>query len=808
MAISGGDGSIVLTTKIDESGLKNGLSKLKSGIGAVGKAFAAVGVAAAAGFVAITTAAVNSYAEYEQLKGGVETLFKSSSDVLIGYADRAYQTAGLSANDYMETVTSFSASLLQSLGGDTEKAANYADQAIIDMSDNANKMGTSMEMIQYAYQGFAKQNYTMLDNLKLGYGGTQEEMQRLLDDAEKISGIKYDISSFADVTQAIHVIQTELGITGTTALEASSTIQGSANAMKASWQNLLTGMADPTQNFEQLLQNFISSIGTFAGNLLPVIQTATQGVLQMIQGLLPQLASMVSSMLPMVVDGITGIVNGIVQTLPQIVEAVVGLLPQLLTAIADIITQIAMALPQLMNVIVSALPSIIQSIVSSLPAMIPALINGIVQAIVILVAALPQIIQPIIDNLPEIITSITGALIDNLPILIQGAIQLVVALVAALPQIIMALLEAMGMVALQIGEALFNALPGPVQYAFKAAFDAIKAIWDLVAPYFEMVWGNIKAVFSVVGAVLSGFFNVAWTLIKTIWDNVTGYFSAIWETIASIFSVVAAVLSGNWKDAWDAIRGIVDTWVGYFQSVWDGIKNIFSAVLGYFTGVFSAAWNAIKDIWSNVTTFFSGIWSGIQGAFSSVTSWFSENFSAAKNAILNVFSNIGAQFNEIGMNIVRGIGNGITSGLSWIKNLIIGWVGNVKAFIKNLFGIRSPSRWAKEVIGKNIMLGFANGLTENDSVVFSAMKKVTSGLENTNFATPNIVKGNVLPYFANSTMPKNTESINGNNKNNYVSERIIEEHYYLNETELMTLIYKMAKGGERLKGKSLITVGG
>ena len=808
MAISGGDGSIVLTTKIDESGLKNGLSKLKSGIGAVGKAFAAVGVAAAAGFVAITTAAVNSYAEYEQLKGGVETLFKSSSDVLIGYADRAYQTAGLSANDYMETVTSFSASLLQSLGGDTEKAANYADQAIIDMSDNANKMGTSMEMIQYAYQGFAKQNYTMLDNLKLGYGGTQEEMQRLLDDAEKISGIKYDISSFADVTQAIHVIQTELGITGTTALEASSTIQGSANAMKASWQNLLTGMADPTQNFEQLLQNFISSIGTFAGNLLPVIQTATQGVLQMIQGLLPQLASMVSSMLHMVVDGITGIVNGIVQTLPQIVEAVVGLLPQLLTAIADIITQIAMALPQLMNVIVSALPSIIQSIVSSLPAMIPALINGIVQAIVILVAALPQIIQPIIDNLPEIITSITGALIDNLPILIQGAIQLVVALVAALPQIIMALLEAMGMVALQIGEALFNALPGPVQYAFKAAFDAIKAIWDLVAPYFEMVWGNIKAVFSVVGAVLSGFFNVAWTLIKTIWDNVTGYFSAIWETIASIFSVVAAVLSGNWKDAWDAIRGIVDTWVGYFQSVWDGIKNIFSAVLGYFTGVFSAAWNAIKDIWSNVTTFFSGIWSGIQGAFSSVTSWFSENFSAAKNAILNVFSNIGAQFNEIGMNIVRGIGNGITSGLSWIKNLIIGWVGNVKAFIKNLFGIRSPSRWAKEVIGKNIMLGFANGLTENDSVVFSAMKKVTSGLENTNFATPNIVKGNVLPYFANSTMPKNTESINGNNKNNYVSERIIEEHYYLNETELMTLIYKMAKGGERLKGKSLITVGG
>ena len=175
----------------------------------------------------MSTAAVNSYAEYEQLAGGVETLFKDSSNKLMGYADQAYKTAGMSANEYMSTVTSFSASLLQSLEGDTEKAADYANQAVIDMSDNANKMGTSIEMIQNAYQGFAKQNYTMLDNLKLGYGGTKEEMERLLADAEKISGIKYDISSFGDVTQAIHVIQTELGITGTTAKEASSTIQGS-----------------------------------------------------------------------------------------------------------------------------------------------------------------------------------------------------------------------------------------------------------------------------------------------------------------------------------------------------------------------------------------------------------------------------------------------------------------------------------------------------------------------------------------------------------------------------------------------------
>ena len=230
----GADGSIIIDTKLDESGLKGGLSKLgdtvAKGIG--------VGLAAAsAAVVKLGTDAIKSYADYEQLIGGVETLFKTSADTVSQYADIAYKTAGLSANDYMETVTSFAASLLQSLGGDTEKAAAKADQAIIDMSDNANKMGTAMESIQYAYMGFAKQNYTMLDNLKLGYGGTKSEMERLLADATALSGIEYDLSSFADIVEAIHVIQDNLGITGTTAKEADSTIQGSIASMRSAWAN-------------------------------------------------------------------------------------------------------------------------------------------------------------------------------------------------------------------------------------------------------------------------------------------------------------------------------------------------------------------------------------------------------------------------------------------------------------------------------------------------------------------------------------------------------------------------------------------
>ena len=252
------------------------MSKAFSGVGkgavALGKVIASGVAVGATAIGALAKQSLDAYADYEQLTGGVETLFKDASEQLMGFANVAYKTAGLSANEYMETVTSFSASLIQSLNGDTAKASEVANQAIIDMSDNANKMGTSMESIQNAYQGFAKQNYTMLDNLKLGYGGTKEEMARLLRDAKAISGIDYDISSYADVVEAIHVIQNEMGITGTTAKEASATISGSLTAMKSAWQNLLTGIADENQDLEALMGNFFDSVGTAMENIVPRVE--------------------------------------------------------------------------------------------------------------------------------------------------------------------------------------------------------------------------------------------------------------------------------------------------------------------------------------------------------------------------------------------------------------------------------------------------------------------------------------------------------------------------------------------------------
>ena len=321
MAISGGDGSIILTTKVDETGLKKGLGTMgtnakKFGAG-VAKSFAAIGAATATATVAITKMATSAYADYEQLVGGVETLFKGSAQKVIDYANDAFYTAGMSANQYMETVTGFSASLLQSLGGDTDKAADYANRAIIDMSDNANKMGTSMEMIQNAYQGFAKQNYTMLDNLKLGYGGTKTEMERLvreasqMEEAQKKLGITVDANSmsFGNVVNAISVVQEKMGIAGTTVAEAEKTITGSANMMKASWQNVLSAIAGGG-DLDRAINNLVYSIQKYFENIVPVVQRSLVGIGRLIERVAPLLVQNVASAL---IQAIPSLLNAVYQ---------------------------------------------------------------------------------------------------------------------------------------------------------------------------------------------------------------------------------------------------------------------------------------------------------------------------------------------------------------------------------------------------------------------------------------------------------------------------------------------------------------
>lgn len=364
--------------------------KFKNGLAAAAKVGAAAVGAAATGIAVLTKNALNNYAEYEQLVGGVDTLFKDSSAKVQEYAANAYKTAGLSANEYMDTVTSFSASLLQSLGGDTEAAADMANVAITDMSDNANKMGTDMVSIQNAYQGFAKQNYTMLDNLKLGYGGTKEEMQRLIDDANALNAAQgkytnYSIESYADIVSAIHDVQVEMGIYGTTADEASTTIQGSVSSMKAAWSNLLTGIADDNADFKTLTEQFVDSLVTVGENIIPRINIIIQGLTQLI-------TEASQTIIPMAVQIL-------LENLPSIVSAGMDLIIALVSGILDNIDMLIDCVLEMVDVIVDKLIDNLPKLIDGGIRLIAALAKGLIRAIPNLVSKIPQIISSIVKGL-------------------------------------------------------------------------------------------------------------------------------------------------------------------------------------------------------------------------------------------------------------------------------------------------------------------------------------------------------------------------------------------------------------------------
>lgn len=404
---------------------------------------------AAEALVDLSKQAIQGFAEQEQLIGGVDTLFKESSKQVQQYANEAYKTAGLSANEYMETVTGFSASLLQSLGGDTAKAAAYADRAVTDMSDNANKMGTDMASIQDAYQGFAKQNYTMLDNLKLGYGGTKTEMERLIADASAMTAEQEKLNvavdagdlSFGNIVNAISVMQEHLGIAGTTAEEAEKTIEGSAKAMKSAWQNLVTGMANENLDLSALIENFVESIQIFLDdNLIPRIQTMlprmVEALTQLIGAMTPYIAPALQMLLPVIVQGISALVSGIVQALPAVVSAISDVIPM-------IVDQLVTLLPQITASGVEIIAALVSGIGENLPALIPAAVDAIIAVASTLVANVDKIIlaagdllsgliQGLIEaiprliyRLPEIIIAITSGLLKGVGSIIDVGVQLI-----------------------------------------------------------------------------------------------------------------------------------------------------------------------------------------------------------------------------------------------------------------------------------------------------------------------------------------------------------------------------------------------
>lgn len=467
-------------------------------------------VIAAAAIGKALSASISEGAALEQSLGGIETLFKDSADKVKANAAKAYQTAGMSANDYMELTTSFSASLLSSLAGDTSKAADVADMAMVDMSDNANKMGTNMEDIKNAYQGFAKQNYTMLDNLKLGYGGTKSEMERLLADAQKISGVEYNIDNLSDVYSAIHVIQGQLDITGTTAKEAATTISGSFNQMKAAAKNVMGEIA-LGMDVGPALNELANTIITFAvGNLLPavwnVISALPSAIITFVTALGPQLFAAVSGLIPQIASGIT---TGI----PTLYQSAMQLMDQFNIGIQE-------QLPILLQKGVDFITNIVNGILQNLPQVITMAGNVITYFANTIISMLPTILSAG----ARLLLRLVNGIINNLPQIAQAAATAIVRFVASIGQNLPQILQSGITIIAKLAAGLIRAIPNLV-----GQIPAI--ISAIVNAFTSQNWGSIGI--NIISGIASGLRSAAHML----WDAVKGVLGGFKENVLAFFGI-------------------------------------------------------------------------------------------------------------------------------------------------------------------------------------------------------------------------------------------------------------------------------
>lgn len=536
----------------------------KVGIGALSGASAAV--------AALTKSVISGYAEYEQLVGGVETLFKDNAGVVQEYAANAYKTAGLSANEYMETVTSFSASLLQSLGGDTKQAADMANLAITDMSDNANKMGTDMSAIQDAYNGFAKQNYTMLDNLKLGYGGTKSEMERLIKDANKLrkeQGKNADltIESYADVVEAIHTVQTEMGITGTTAKEASETISGSLSATKSAWKNLVVGIADENANFDELVSNFVDSAATLGENLIPRISQALQGIGQL-----------VTQLAPVIIDAI-----------PTFVSEV---LPPLLQAAGSLVLSIG------------------QAIVENVPKLIEAAISLMSQFGDYLLGIAGSDGSEFGQKVVDIVVRIGKFLVKAIPKLAEAALKIIAGLAMLLISAAAELVKAAAKLIAKFGEALKNKakdLAGSAKEMVKQivngiankARDIVNAGKTIITNIASGIANNVRLVTD----KISGVITAIKSKITSVASNLLSSGREIIDKIATGIGNSFALVTNKFNDLKNKIKEKIENMGAWWSSfgynivrgIADGITKYANYVINAITRLVSSAWEKVKE---------------------------------------------------------------------------------------------------------------------------------------------------------------------------------------------------------------------
>lgn len=649
--------------------VSDGLRTVANGITEIGKTAANMAVS-------IGKASLDSYADYEQLVGGVETLYKDSAGIIENYAKDAYKNVGLSANDYMETSTSFAASLVSSLAGDTNAAAEMSNMAISDMADNWNKMGSSVQSVQDAYRGFSKQNYVMLDNLKIGYGGTKTEMERLLADADALNAkqgvyTKYSIDNFSDIVQAIHVVQTEMGITGTTADEAASTIQGSTASVKSAWENLLTGIADPEQNFQGLMDDFVNSFVTAGNNIIPrikqIVPTLIDGLSEIVTQLAPYVSSIIMELEPTIEEGLQALFSGLSSVASELQPIVADVFSFFGDAIISGLTS------AIENSDFSFLLDIFDNVKTAVEEVVP-LIEKIATALVTVGAAakgweIGKKLQSIVTGFDEAKVAVSlfsmglsdteiaqGALNGTLKAsevvagLLTGKISLMTLAqtAAAKAQAAFNAVLAANPIALVI--VAIGALVGilAVLYAKNEDFrNKVNASWDAISAKIQevvaFVQPYVEAAMQVIGQVVTQVitdltpviqsigeaFSAAWSLVQTVWAWASAFFQAIFQSIVVIFTPFAPIISGFFQGAWIIIQSIWNVAVSFFQTVFDLITGVFSTIDAVLSGDFQSAWESIQGIFDGAFGFFStvgqnvvnGIKGGIAAAWGGLVSF-------------------------------------------------------------------------------------------------------------------------------------------------------------------------------------------
>lgn len=595
----GYDGSLKFDTRIDESGFNSGINKL----GSIAKKGLAVLAGAVAGCaVSVTKSSLDMVSSLEQNVGGIETLFKDSADTVIANANQAFATAGMSANDYMSTVTSYAASLLQSLSGDTEEAARVADMALVDMSDNANKMGTSMELIQNAYQGFAKQNYTMLDNLKLGYGGTKTEMERLLADAEKLSGVEYDISNLNDVFEAIHVIQTELGITGTTAKEAATTIEGSMKSAKAA------------------LDNFLAGSGT-ADELVETMTTATEVILKNIGEIVPRLAETV----PVAAKGIA---EGFANAFQEQGLAQIGM-----DLMKDFLAGLYASAPQ----VAEKAGDIVSNLVSGIQENAPTMLTAGVWILASFISGIAEQLPELVPQALQMVATLADAIIANIPTIVSAGIALLTGLVQGLINGLPTLIAEGPRIINDFANAIYSALGQLITTGFQLIVSLVQGLWD-----------NRGLLLENAGEIFMAFLNIF---------SLSNMVSLGKNLLSNLKNGIKTMLPNIKSAGKDVLTNLVNGIKALATHPVDTVKGIIASIKTAFT---SFSWSSIGQ------NIISGIASGLRKYASTIVSAAKSAaagaLTAAKEA-LGIHSPSAVFRDQVGKNMALGMGVGFEKNL-------------------------------------------------------------------------------------------------------------------------------------------------